>query len=117
MDNQILKVVKENNEFSDSRISAIGKAIEYIACSSSMHDDAEGKQKCIDILSDLYDIKDYTNEKMRIYSMSDGGTISTTRNKNMIGNCDIYIPSTCFGKENMKCYVNFSSAEQCHNGV
>lgn len=60
MDNEkILKVVKENNEFSDSRISAIGKAIEYIACSSSMHDDAEGKQKCIDILSDLYDIKDY----------------------------------------------------------
>ena len=55
----------------------------------------------------LYDIKDYTNEKMRIYSMSDGGTVSTTRNKNMIGKCDIYIPSTCFGKENMKCYMSF----------
>ena len=25
----------------------------------------------------------------------------------MIGKCDIYIPSTCFGKENMKCYENF----------
>jgi len=55
----------------------------------------------------LYDIIDYTNEKMKIYSMSDGGTISSTRNKNMIGKCDIYIPSTCFGKENMKCYMNF----------
>jgi hypothetical protein len=55
----------------------------------------------------LYDIKDYTNEKMKIYSMSDGGTISSTRNKNMIGKCDLYIPSTCFGKENMKCYMNF----------
>jgi len=55
----------------------------------------------------LYDIKDYTNEKMKIYSMSDGGTISSTRNKNMIGKCDIYIPSTCFGKENMKCYMIF----------
>ena len=55
----------------------------------------------------LYDIIDYTNEKMKIYSMSDGGTISSTRNKNMIGKCDIYIPSTCFGKENMKCYINF----------
>jgi hypothetical protein len=54
-----------------------------------------------------YDIKDYSNEKMRIYSMSDGGTISTTRNKAMIGKCDIYIPSTCFGKENMKCYMHF----------
>jgi len=44
---------------------------------------------------------------MKIYSMSDGGTISTTRNKCMIGKCDIYMPSTCFGKENMKCYNNF----------
>jgi hypothetical protein len=57
--------------------------------------------------NDLYKIKDYTNEKMKIYSMSDGGTVSSTRNKVMIGNCDIYIPSTCFGKENMKCYMNF----------
>lgn len=39
--------------------------------------------------------------------MSDGGTVSSTRNKIMIGKCDIYIPSTCFGKENMKCYHNF----------
>jgi hypothetical protein len=44
---------------------------------------------------------------MKIYSMSDGGTVSTTRNKDMIGKCDIYIPSTCFGKENMKCYYKF----------
>jgi len=44
---------------------------------------------------------------MKIYSMSDGGTISSTRNKNMIGKCDIYIPSTCFGKNNMKCYDSF----------
>jgi hypothetical protein len=57
--------------------------------------------------NDIYDIKDYKNEKMKIYSMSDGGTISTTRNKCMIGKCDIYMPSTCFGKENMKCYNNF----------
>lgn len=55
----------------------------------------------------LYDIQDYTNDKIKIYSMSDGGTVSSTRNKNMIGNCDIYLPSTCFGKDNMKCYHNF----------
>ena len=54
-----------------------------------------------------YDLKDFTNEKMKIYSMSDGGTVSSTRNKDMIGKCDIYIPSTCFGKENMKCYDDF----------
>jgi len=57
--------------------------------------------------NNIYDIKDYTNKKMRIYSMSDGGTVSTTRNKNMIDKCHVYIPSTCFGKENMKCYINF----------
>jgi hypothetical protein len=59
--------------------------------------------------SDEYNIKDYANEKtkMKIYSMSNGGTVATTRNKDMIGKCDIYIPSTCFGKENMKCYQNF----------
>jgi len=57
--------------------------------------------------NNLYDIIDYTNDKMKIYSMTDGGTISSTRNKDMIGKCDIYIPSTCFGKENMKCYMNF----------
>jgi len=55
----------------------------------------------------LYDIKKCCNKEMIIYSMSDGGTSSSTRNKNMIGKCDIYIPSTCFGKENMKCYENF----------
>lgn len=57
--------------------------------------------------NELYDIKNYNNEKMKIYSMSDGGTVSSTRNKDMIGKCDIYIPSTCFGKENMKCYNSF----------
>lgn len=57
--------------------------------------------------NNLYDIKNHTNENMKIYSMSNGGTVSSTRNKNMIGKCDIYIPSTCFGKENMKCYNNF----------
>jgi hypothetical protein len=39
--------------------------------------------------------------------MSDGGTVSSTRNKNMIGKCDVYLPSTCFGKENMKVYATF----------
>jgi len=57
--------------------------------------------------NDLYDIIDYTNEKMKIYSMSDGGTVASTRNKNMIGKCDMYLPSTCFGKEKVKCYSNF----------
>jgi len=53
------------------------------------------------------EIKDYANDKMKIYSLSDGGTVASTRNKDMIGECDVYIPSTCFGKDNMKCYDNF----------
>lgn len=54
-----------------------------------------------------YTIKINSEDKMKVYSLSDGGTISSTRNKNMIDKCDIYIPSTCFGKENMKNYERF----------
>ena len=44
---------------------------------------------------------------MKIYSLSDGDSPSTTRNKNMFDICDIYIPSTCFGEKNMRYYNNF----------
>ena len=54
-----------------------------------------------------YDIVSQSEEKIKIYSLSDGGTVASTRNKNMIGKCDIYLPSTCFGKENMKLYTSF----------
>ena len=54
-----------------------------------------------------YEIKKYNNNILKIYSLSDGGTPSTTRNKKMFNECDIYLPSTCFGKENMKYYLHF----------
>lgn len=54
-----------------------------------------------------YTIKVNSEENMKVYSLSDGGTIASTRNKNMIDKCDIYLPSTCFGKENMKIYKKF----------
>ena len=57
-----------------------------------------------------YAIKANTEENMKImkvYSLSNGGTIATTRNKDMIGKCDIYLPSTCFGKDNMRIYKSF----------
>ena len=41
----------------------------------------------------------------KIYSLSDGGTPSSTRNKNMINKCDVYLPSTCF--VGMKAYHSF----------
>jgi hypothetical protein len=54
-----------------------------------------------------YDIKTNSEENMKVYSLSDGGTVSSTRNKDMIGKCDVYLPSTCFGKDNMKIYRSF----------
>jgi hypothetical protein len=54
-----------------------------------------------------YTIKLNSEENMKVYSLSDGGTVSSTRNKDMIGKCDIYLPSTCFGKDNMKIYKSF----------
>ena len=59
--------------------------------------------------NDSYVIKDIENKNIKIYSLSDGGTPSTTRNKNMFYKCDAYIPSTCFGKENMRYYQSFDS--------
>lgn len=56
-----------------------------------------------------YVIKKKENNVIKVYSLSDGGTPSTTRNKDMFYKCDAYIPSTCFGKENMKYYNSFDS--------
>lgn len=47
-------------------------------------------------------------DKIKVYSLSDGGTVASTRNKKMIDKCDIYLPSTCFGKEKMRLYDTFN---------
>ena len=44
-------------------------------------------------------------EYIRVYSLSDGGTPSSTRNKKMLYACDVYLPSTCF--TGMHCYKAF----------
>jgi hypothetical protein len=62
-----------------------------------------------------YDIKKYETDKMKIYSLSDGGTVESTRNKHMIDNCDVYLPSTCFGISNVKCCLNFKELP-CERG-
>lgn len=59
--------------------------------------------------NDNYLINETNNKNIKIYSLSDGGTSSTTRNKKMFYKCDAYIPSTCFGKENMKYYDSFDT--------
>lgn len=42
---------------------------------------------------------------VRVYSLSDGGTPASTRNKAMLYECDVYLPSTCFN--GMRIYDNF----------
>jgi len=59
--------------------------------------------------NDSYVINEKNNKIIKIYSLSDGGSPSTTRNKKMHYKCDAYIPSTCFGKENMKYYNSFDT--------
>jgi hypothetical protein len=42
---------------------------------------------------------------IKIFSLSDGGTPSSTRNKKMLEKCDAYLPSTCF--KGMQAYKKF----------
>lgn len=49
---------------------------------------------------------------IKIYSLSDGGTPSSTRNKAMLYKCDVYLPSTCFhslNKPQMRIYEDFEN--------
>ena len=45
------------------------------------------------------------NEYIKVYSLSDGGTPASTRNKKMLYDCDVYLPSTCFN--GMRVYSHF----------
>lgn len=47
------------------------------------------------------------NDLFHIYSLSDGGTPSSTRNKSKLHSCDVYVPSTCFGTLSMRTYRSF----------
>ena len=58
-------------------------------------------------MNDKYKIKYSSNKDIKVYSLSDGGTSSSTRNKKMLDKCDTYLPSTCFGEANMKAYLKF----------
>lgn len=51
-------------------------------------------------------------EYFSIYSVSDGGTPSSTRNKDKIGRCHFYLPSTVYGDERMKLYYDFEELPQ-----
>tara|TARA_R110000822_G_C15259052_1_gene488068 strand:+ start:87 stop:1196 length:1110 start_codon:yes stop_codon:yes gene_type:complete len=54
-----------------------------------------------------YSIKLYNDDICTVYSLSNGKLKSQQRNTKMIGNCDFYLPSTCFGEDKMTSYDKF----------
>lgn len=64
------------------------------------------------VINIAIDSKKTCKNYIKVYSLSDGGTPSSTRNKNMLYKCDLYLPSTCFHSSNkpqMKIYYDFES--------
>jgi len=57
---------------------------------------------------DKVDVSEY----IKIFSLSDGNTPGTTRNKHMLYDCDFYLPSTCFGFDKVKIYDDFETLPQ-----
>ena len=58
-------------------------------------------------VNEKYNIKTYDDSLSIVYSMSNGLTTSNQRNTKMIGKCDFYLPSTCFGENKMRAYKEF----------
>lgn len=54
-----------------------------------------------------FEIKAHDETTIKVYSLSNGDSPSQQRNTPMIGKCDLYLPSTCFGSKNMTCYDSF----------
>lgn len=68
--------------------------------------------RLLDSISFNIESKKTCKEYIKVYSLSDGGTPSSTRNKKMLYICDAYLPSTCFHSQNkpsMKLYKDFES--------
>jgi len=69
------------------------------------------------VKDEKYTLDNSVSNLVKVYSLSDGGTPSSTRNKEMLDKCDIYLPSTCFGKENMRLYNSFKELPKKGYGV
>ena len=68
----------------------------------------KGKEVCINTIFQIWTkinahkikipVRKTCSSYIKVYSLSDGGTPSSTRNKRMLEKCDIYLPSTTFQK-------------------
>lgn len=113
---------------SDGKGSPRGRIIGYNLIFSEsfsaffqMPDEEKTKINCVfqiwskETSNNQYLLEKQTSDSVKVYSLSDGGasgtriagTASSTRNRNMLNSCDVYLPSTCFGKENMKLCFSF----------
>lgn len=74
----------------------------------------DGKDVSVNVVFQIW-ARDYKVEEekvnldgiIKIYSLSDGGTPGSTRNKKHLYSCDYYLPSTCFGEDSMRIYSHF----------
>lgn len=74
----------------------------------------DGKDVSVNVVFQIW-ARDYKVEEekvnldgiIKIYSLSDGGTAGSTRNKKHLYSCDYYLPSTCFGEDSMRIYSHF----------
>ncbi len=74
----------------------------------------EGKNVDVNVVFQIWS-KNYKNQEekidlskiIKLYSLSDGGTPGSTRNKQHLYSCDYYLPSTCFGEDSVKVYDDF----------
>jgi hypothetical protein len=75
----------------------------------------DNKEININVIFQIWSKKYSINKKIKIdcgdyvkiYSLTDGGTPSTTRNKNMLDKCDFYLASSSYEKEKMTIYSSF----------
>jgi len=54
---------------------------------------------------------------LKVYSLSDGGTPDTTRNKRMLYSCDYYIQSSVFGTDKLSLLTHFDSIPDKKRGA
>lgn len=95
-----------------SRVKNMGLIHSEIISSDFHYPD--GKQVNVNVVFQVWSKKHKVIEEkvdyskyFKLYSLSDGGTSGSTRNKKHLYTCDYYLPSTCFGGDKIRIYNYF----------